>query len=190
MEIDDNNKSTMTTTTTTSNNEDEQLLQQYNTSCHNKSNDKIIYENFSLYVLFYCWNDQGDHTKYSLTLHGVADIVREHDEYGSKQIENWRLPYLPPTMEIFRNYDLETVNRWYKVTYELPDVLIRNLIARVTNQEMLELCLMDVPPYPIVLNTTYMKLYTQTMCTISSSTSNPSNPSAASSFVPCWIALS
>lgn len=163
-------------------------LQQYN-YCHNKSNDKIIYDNFSLYILFYCWNDCGDHTKYSLTLHGIADITREHDEYGSKQIENWRLPYLPPTMDIFRNYDLEKVNRWYKVTYELPDVLIRNLIARVTNQEMLELCLLDVPPFPIVLNTTHMKLYTHTMCTISSSTSNPA-AAASSSAIPCWVALS
>jgi hypothetical protein len=125
------------------------------------SSEKTVSDNFAVFVLFYCWQ-QGDMTKYALNLKRLGHIVRSDDEYGSKEIIDWKMAYMPPTQAVLQTFVLETVLHWYRMTYELPVyVLTAQGIPQLNDSDMHNMFMGDFVccDVPLVFNTTHHMLY-------------------------------
>jgi len=110
-----------------------------------------------LYILYYVWQ-QGDTTRYSLTLKGVADLKPSLDEYGLREIVNWQLPFPPPTDAILTSYDDALVKSWYNNTYELPAQVSQAQSAirdvSFTSDQIASMATDDLADNTLVFNTT------------------------------------
>ncbi len=124
-----------------------------------------VSEYFAVYILHYCWQRE-DAAKYSLNLKRVCKITRSDDEYGSKQICDWKMAYMPPNIEHFQTIALRHVLLWYRLTYELPEYILHNntgCLPQITQDEMENISHTDFSegcaPIVSVLNTTKQSLY-------------------------------
>ena len=105
-----------------------------------------------LYILYYCWQ-QGDRTRYPLTLKGVCELRAQLDEYGLRQITNWQLSFQAPTESDFEMYEYDKVKLWYRAAYELPEKVRQTSIPRLTQIDMGTIEWDELPDDTLVFNT-------------------------------------
>jgi len=127
--------------------------------------EQVVDDHLAVFILYYCFMQWQDKTKYTLDLKSVADVTLTFDEYGDKQISAWKMPYPQPSLAFLQTYELSKVLQWYRLNYELPARVLHNetgTFVTLTQNEMHNMATVDFVRNQstlVIFNSTFHKLF-------------------------------